>query len=146
MAGTQRAMVTISHHEERPGEAQGNKPGWMMVPLPVGEPDPVRRLKLIAAETAARKGKARPEAGSGIFRFVAGQRIWYRLFPRQRSVNLVVSNVPGPPIPLYLAGAPLLEVFPLLPPMGNLTLVAAALSYAGSSTSLRPLTGTAVRT
>jgi hypothetical protein len=46
-------------------------------------------------------------------------------------VNLVVSNVPGPPIPLYLAGAPLLEVFPLLPPMGNLTLVVAALSYAG---------------
>ena len=46
-------------------------------------------------------------------------------------MNLVVSNVPGPPIPLYLAGAPLLEVFPLLPPMGNLTLVVAALSYAG---------------
>jgi diacylglycerol O-acyltransferase len=127
----QRAMVTISRHEERPGQAQGNKPGWMMVPLPVSEPDPVRRLALIAAETGARKGKARPEAGSGIFRFVAGQRIWYRLFPRQRSVNLVVSNVPGPPIPLYLAGAPLLEVFPLLPPMANLTLVAAALSYAG---------------
>ena len=127
----QRAMVTISHHDERPGEAQGNKPGWMMVPLPVGEPDPVRRLMLIAAETGARKGKARPEAGSGIFRFVAGQRIWYRLFPRQRSVNLVVSNVPGPPIPMYLAGAPLMEVFPLLPPMGNLTLVVAALSYAG---------------
>jgi diacylglycerol O-acyltransferase len=127
----QRAMVTISHHEERPGEAQGNKPGWMMVPLPVSEPDPGRRLKLIAAETGGRKDKARPEAGSGIFRFVAGQRIWYRLFQRQRSVNLVVSDVPGPPIPLYLAGAPLLEVFPLLPPMGNLTLVVAALSYAG---------------
>ncbi len=127
----QRAMVTISHHEERPGEAQGNKPGWMMVPLPVGEPDPVARLELIAAETGARKDSARPEAGSGIFRFVAGQRLWYRHFPRQRSVNLVVSNVPGPPMPLYLAGAPLLEVFPLLPPMGNLTLVVAALSYAG---------------
>ena len=127
----QRAMVTISHHDERPGEAQGNKPGWMMVPLPVGESDPARRLELIAAETRARKDKARPEAGSGIFRFVAGQRIWYRMFPRQRSVNLVVSNVPGPPTPLYLAGAPLLEVFPLLPPMGNLTLVVGALSYAG---------------
>ena len=126
----QRAMVTISHQEERPGAAQGNKPGWMMVPLPVSEPDPARRLELIAAETGARKDKARPEAGSGIFRFVACQRVWYRLFPRQRSVNLVVSNVPGPPVPLYLAGAPLLEVFPLLPPMGNLTLVVAALSYA----------------
>lgn len=69
--------------------------------------------------------------GSGIFRFVAGQWIWYRQFPRQRSVNLVVSNVPGPPVPLYLAGARLLEMFAMMPPMGNLTLVVAALSYAG---------------
>ena len=102
-----------------------------MVPLPLGEPDPARRLELIAAETAARKHKARPEAGSGIFRFVAGQRVWYRMFPRQRSVNIVVSNVPGPTVPLYLAGARLLELFPMMPTMGNLTLVAAALSYAG---------------
>ena len=128
---SQRAMVTISHHDERPGEPQGNSPGWMMVPLPVGEPDPVTRLRLIAAETAARKDRARPQAGSGIFRFVVGQRVWYRRFPRQRSVNLVVSNVPGPQTPLYLAGAPLLEVYPVLPPMGNLTVVVAAMSYAG---------------
>jgi len=103
----------------------------MMVPLPLGEPDPVRRLELIAAETAARKRQARPEAGSGIFRFAAGQRAWYRHFPRQRSVNLVVTNVAGPPVPLYLAGAPLLELFPMMPVMGNLTLVVAVLSYAG---------------
>jgi diacylglycerol O-acyltransferase / wax synthase len=127
----QRAMVTISTHAEAPGQARGNKPGWMMVPLPLGEPDPVRRLELIAAETAARKHQARPEAGSGVFRFVAAQRLWYRHFPRQRSVNLVVSNAPGPPVPLYLAGARLLELFPMMPVMGNLTLVVAVLSYAG---------------
>ncbi|HEX8862576.1 MAG TPA: wax ester/triacylglycerol synthase family O-acyltransferase [Actinomycetes bacterium] len=126
-----RAMVPISLHQEQPGQAQGNKPGWMMVPLPLGEPDPVRRLELIAAETAARMHKARPQAGSGIFRFVAGQRAWYRHFPRQRSVNLVVTNVPGPPVPLHLAGARLLELFPMVPVMGNLTLVVAVLSYAG---------------
>jgi hypothetical protein len=95
------------------------------------EPDPVRRLERIAAETAERKHDARPEAGSGIFRFVAGQRVWYRLFPRQRSVNLVVTNAPGPPVPLYLAGARLLEVFPMMPTMGNLTLVVGVLSYEG---------------
>jgi len=127
----QRAMVTISTHHEQPGQAQGNKPGWMMVPLPLGEPDPVRRLALVAAETAARKHKARPEAGSGIFRFAAGQRAWYRHFPRQRSVNLVVTNVAGPPVPLHLAGARLLELFPMMPVMGNLTLVVGVLSYAG---------------
>jgi len=127
----QRAMVTISRHHEAPGQAQGNKPGWMMVPLPLGEPDPARRLELIAAETAARKHRARPEAGSGIFRFVAGQRAWYRHFPRQRSVNLVVTNIAGPPVPLYLVGARVLELFPMMPVMGNLTLVVAVLSYAG---------------
>ena len=127
----QRAMVTISTHHEQPGQARGNKPGWMMVPLPLGDPDPPRRLELIAAQTAARKHKARPEAGSGIFRFAAGQRAWYRHFPRQRSVNLVVTNVAGPPVPLYLAGARLLELFPMMPVMGNLTLVVGVLSYAG---------------
>ena len=127
----QRAMVTISVHQEQRGQAQGNMPGWMMVSLPLDEPDAVRRLQLIAAETAVRKHQARPQAGTGIFRFVAGQRVWYRRFPRQRSVNLVVSNVPGPPVPLYLAGARLLELFPMMPVMGNLTLVVAVMSYAG---------------
>jgi WS/DGAT/MGAT family acyltransferase len=126
-----RAMVPISLHHEQPGQARGNQPGWMMVPLPLGEPDPVRRLELIAAETAVRSHQARPEAGSGIFRFVAAQRAWYRHFPQQRSVNLVVTNVPGPPVPLYLAGARLQELFPMVPVMGNLTLVVAVLSYAG---------------
>ena len=124
-------MVPISLRHEQAGQARGNQPGWMMVPLPLGEPDPVRRLELIAAETAARTHKARPQAGSGIFRFVAGQRAWYRHFPQQRSVNLVVTNIPGPPVPLYLAGARLLELFPVVPVMGNLTLVVAVVSYAG---------------
>ena len=46
-------------------------------------------------------------------------------------MNLVVTNAPGPLVPLYLAGARLLELFPMMPVMGNLTLVVAALSYAG---------------
>ena len=80
-----RAMVPISLHHEQPGQARGNQDGWMMVPLPLGEPDPVRRLELIAAETAARKHKAHPQVGSGIFRFVAAQRVPAGCFARQRS-------------------------------------------------------------
>jgi hypothetical protein len=127
----QRAMVTVVEPHDPSERTRGNKPGWIMVPLPLGEPDARRRVRTIAAETAARKQRARPQAGSGIFRFMAAQRIWYRFFPRQKSVNIVVSNVAGPPVPLFLAGAQLLELFPLMPTMGNLTLVTAAVSYNG---------------
>jgi diacylglycerol O-acyltransferase len=125
-----RAMVPISLHHE-PGQAHGNQDGIMLVPLALGEPDPVRRLELIAAETAARKHKAHPQVTSGLFGFVAVQRASYRHLPRQRSVNLSVTNVPGPPVPLYLAGARLLELFPVAPVQGNVTLTVAVLSYAG---------------
>jgi hypothetical protein len=46
-------------------------------------------------------------------------------------VNLWVTNVPGPPVPLYVAGAPLRELFPLPPILGNLTLGVGVFSYAG---------------
>jgi diacylglycerol O-acyltransferase / wax synthase len=126
-----RAMVPISLHREQPGQASGNQDGSMAVPLPLGERDPVRRLQLIAAQTAARKHKAHPQAGSGPFRFALAQRAFLRLFARQRLVNISVTNVPGPPVPLYLGGARLLELFPVVSLAGNLTLAVAVLSYAG---------------
>jgi diacylglycerol O-acyltransferase / wax synthase len=129
-----RAAVPVSLHHERPGQARGNQDAVMMVRLPLGEPDPIRRLKAIAAETAARKQQARALTGPGIFRFVAVQRAWYRFLAQQRSVNLFVSNVPGPPVPLYLAGARLLELFPVVPISGNVTLAVAVFSYAGQLT------------
>ena len=126
-----RAMVPVSLHREQPGQARGNQDGSMVVPLPIGEPDHVRRLQLIAAETAKRKNKAHPQMGSGIFRFAVAQRAFVRLFTRQRLMNITVTNVPGPPVPLYLAGAPLLDLFPVVSLVANLTLTVAVLSYAG---------------
>jgi diacylglycerol O-acyltransferase len=126
-----RVMVPISLHHEQPGQARGNQDAMMMVPLSLGEPNPVRRLALIAAETAARKHKAHPPVTSGIFGVVAVQRATYRFQVHQRFVNLSVTNVPGPPMPLYLAGARLLELFPVVPIMGNITLDVGVLSYAG---------------
>jgi diacylglycerol O-acyltransferase len=101
------------------------------VPLPLGESDPVRRLQRIAADTTERKQQPRPQVSSGVFRFVLAQRVLLRLLAHQRFMNLPVSNVPGPPVPLYLAGAPLLEVFPVVPILANFTLAVVVLSYAG---------------
>ena len=58
-------------------------------------------------------------------------RAFLQLMPRQRFMNAYVADVPGPPIPLYLAGAPVLELFPVVPIMGNMSIGVGALSYAG---------------
>src|SRR6266568_1140235 len=124
-----RAFVPVSLHQEQPGQARGNIDAGMLVPLPIGERDDIRRLQKIAAETAERKKKTRPPAGS-MFRTVLLQRAFLRLMPRQRFMNAYVTNVPGPPIPLYFAGAPLLEIFPIVPLTANLSIGVGALSYA----------------
>jgi diacylglycerol O-acyltransferase len=54
-----------------------------------------------------------------------------RMLRRQRHVNVYVANVPGPPVPLYLTGTPLREVFAVVPIMGNIGLGVGVLSYAG---------------
>jgi diacylglycerol O-acyltransferase len=62
-----RAFVPVSLHREQPGPARGNLDGAMIVPLPVGEADPVHRLGLVAVETAQRKRRTgrRPAPCSG---------------------------------------------------------------------------------
>jgi diacylglycerol O-acyltransferase / wax synthase len=49
-------------------------------------------------------------------------------------MNVSVTNVPGPPQPVFLAGAPVLEVVPIVPIGVNLTVGVGALSYAGQFT------------
>ena len=126
-----RVAVPISVHADR-GAASGNRDSGMIVPLPIGEPDPARRLRAIAAETAARKRKPRPWFGALSFPgIVAVLRGFYRRMGRQRMINVYAANVPGPPAPVYLAGARLEEIIPVVPVTGNTPLAAGALSYAG---------------
>jgi diacylglycerol O-acyltransferase len=55
-----------------------------------------------------------------------------RLVTRQRLVNLVVTNVPGPQFPLYLDGRELTDIFPMVPLGSNLGLGIAIVSYNGT--------------
>jgi diacylglycerol O-acyltransferase / wax synthase len=125
-----RAYVPVSLHRQQHGPAHGNLDGMMAVPLPVGVPDPVRRLRLIAAETTARKKRRRVPAGA-LLRNKVVQRVFLPVMARQRLANVYVANVPGPPMPLYLAGTQLVEIFPMVPLIGNITLGVGAMSYAG---------------
>jgi WS/DGAT/MGAT family acyltransferase len=131
---TVRVYVPVSLRLRRGlrGPQQGNLIAQMAVPLPLGRSEPGRRLERIAAETAKRKAKARTSLGT-----LFGGRIVRRLLlvavMRQR-VNATTADIPGPEVPLYLAGARMLEVFPLLPLIANEPLGVGALSYAGRFT------------
>lgn len=120
--------VTLRPAQAR-ANARGNLIGQMLVPLPIGESDPSRRLVQIAAETATRKAESHPPVGV-MLRSRIARRILLKLLDR-RPVNVTSADVPGPPRPVYLAGARLLEVFPVLPLMANVSIGVGALSYAG---------------
>jgi diacylglycerol O-acyltransferase len=62
-------------------------------------------------------------------RGIAG-RTFLKIVDRQR-VNLTSADIPGPQVPQYFAGARLVEVFPMAPLIGKVSLAVAAMSYAG---------------
>jgi diacylglycerol O-acyltransferase / wax synthase len=110
-------------------QARGNLIAQMVVPLPVGAVEPATRLQQIAAETAERKARSRPSLGtmlrSGIARWAL-----LKILDRQ-PVNVTTADLAGPRVPLYFAGARVLEAFPVLPLIAKVSLAVGALSYAG---------------
>jgi diacylglycerol O-acyltransferase / wax synthase len=121
--------VPISLRLGRSNKEGGNLISQMVVPLPLGIADPQLRLRQIAAETARRKAIGRPSLGT-MFHSRLLRGVMLKLIVRQR-VNVVSADLPGPQIPLYFAGARLIELFPLLNLVGNESLGVGALSYAG---------------
>jgi WS/DGAT/MGAT family acyltransferase len=119
-----RAMVPVSQRATSGDGAAGNRVAVIVVPLPVDEADPVRRLESVARATAERK--RRPvEAWSRFPSLLAAA------MHHQRFVNVFTSNLPGPASPWYFAGARVHELFQIGPVQGNVRLNVGALSYAG---------------
>jgi diacylglycerol O-acyltransferase len=121
-----KASVAASIRRPSEDRAGGNRVGIMLVPLPVGEPDPIVRLERIAQATAERKRWPPYQPGGRLL-----QRWMVRAMPRQRLVNLFTSNLHGPPMPMYLAGARVLELFQVGVVEGNVPLSVGVLSFEG---------------
>jgi diacylglycerol O-acyltransferase / wax synthase len=121
--------VAVSLHQGPPSTAQGNLISQMAVPLPIAVADPATRIRRIAIATAQRKARPRPPLGALPHRGILG-KVFLHLVTRQH-VNVTGVDLPGPEVPLYLAGARLIDVFPMVQLLGRNSLAVGALSYAG---------------
>jgi WS/DGAT/MGAT family acyltransferase len=130
---TVRIYVPVSLRRRLRGPQQGNLIAQMAVPLRLAKADPGRRLEEIAAETRARKARVRTSLNTLMVGGSIGRRLMLWAVLRQR-INATSASIPGPNEPLYLAGARILEVFPILPLVANEPLGVGALSYAGALT------------
>jgi WS/DGAT/MGAT family acyltransferase len=132
-----RALVPVSVQGEGQDEPGGTVAAHL-VDLPVGEPNPWVRLsrlsyamrgvtdsgRTVGAETLiALTGFAPPTLHALGARAARGLS--------RRMSNLVVTNVPGPQVPLYAAGSRMLEVFPVVPLVGGQALSVGMTSYDG---------------
>ena len=132
-----RAMVPVS---VRPPEGRGtfgNQVTAVFCPLPVAEGDPRRRLERVRAAMQDLKQSQQALGALAISKLgdfapptLLAQAA--RLQAYTRFFNLVVTNVPGPQMPLYLLGHRMLGCYPAVPLAANQTVVIGLLSYDGS--------------
>lgn len=142
------ALVPMSIRKESEQGQMGNRITTLLVPLPLNESDPRERLRRLSRATAKLKSSEGARAASLIIEAsgwvpptvnrVLGQMNSAlspvnRVMPQRIAWNLVVSNVPGPPMPVFLLGRRLDAIHPFvaLSPQGR-ALSIGVISYDGA--------------
>jgi diacylglycerol O-acyltransferase len=129
-----RAMCPVSMRRPDERGALGNLVSMIFAPLYVGILDPVERLG--AEREAMGRLKDQDQAG-GLYEMThlmdrvppAVQAVVGQLTVPNTLLNTVSTNVPGPQIPLYLAGHRLIGWCPLIPLANEVGLVNAIMTY-----------------
>jgi diacylglycerol O-acyltransferase len=127
-----RAMVPANVRTEDAG-AQGNAISFLFVDLPV-QSRPAERLRIVNARMRALKDDGRIAGSEQVMKMLGllpgplqGQAA--RLAASPRLYNVTVSNVPGPRVPLFLAGARVRSILPVIPIPDRHALAIGALTY-----------------
>jgi len=114
-----KAMVPVNVRSEAVGEL-GNRITFMFVELPASSPDPLDRLWRVSDATRTRKEAGVPEDADAAMQALSYaprtlQKAAAHALASPRVYNLVVSNIPGPRMPMYLRGCRLREAYPVVP-------------------------------
>ncbi|HEY2773771.1 MAG TPA: wax ester/triacylglycerol synthase family O-acyltransferase [Candidatus Binatia bacterium] len=132
-----RVMAPVSVRGESEQGALGNRVSGWIVPMPLGERDARRRLEHIRTTTSHLKEAKQAKTAEMLTQ--VGEwtpstilSLASRMATRALPFNLVVTNVPGPQVPLYMLGARMHDNFGFVPLMDGLCLGIVLFSYAGS--------------
>src|SRR3954465_8631124 len=117
--------------------AGGNRITFCFLNLPLRTPHAHDRLKRVHRDTVEMKRFGRIAGSELLLRSIEQlpgplKTAAARLAASPRLYNLTVSNVPGPPMPLYAAGAQVTSVFPVIPLSDGHALSLGVLSYNGA--------------
>ena len=131
---TIRATVPVNLRPLEHAQKLGNHFGLVFLDLPIGEANPLRRLERVAANMRELKKSKQAALTFGLLSAVgmapaAIQRVALELFSRKAST--VATNVPGPQMPLYLAGCEVDELMFWVPQSGSIGMGLSILSYNG---------------
>jgi WS/DGAT/MGAT family acyltransferase len=131
-----RALVPVSVRAKGQSNTLGNQITVMRGPLPVFIDDPVARLRFVREAMDGLKESKQAEGAATLAAVnnLAPPTILAqasRLNFSTRLFNLIVTNIPGPQIPLYVLGRELQELFPVAFLPENHALAIAIMSYNG---------------
>lgn len=130
-----RAMVPVSLRRPEEANELGNRFGLVILALPIGVPDPQERMAVLKQRMDAIKDSPEAIVAFGLLNTmgltpIQVERLILDFFAVK--VSAVMTNVPGPHVPLYLAGSQLQDMMFWVPSPGNLGLGISILSYAGN--------------
>lgn len=131
-----KVMVPVSVRSEADRMALGNDITAMFCDLPIGKMAPFDRLKVIHDQLADIKDAKQAVAADMLVNLTRWSpptlhSLAARLGVRARLMNTVISNVPGPQVPLYSCGVKMLEPYAVIPLAHGQSLSIGITSYNG---------------
>jgi WS/DGAT/MGAT family acyltransferase len=132
-----RAALPVNLRDDADNGKLGNKFGLVFLTLPIYIEEPLMRLAEVRRRMLELKRSAEAPVTLGILGAMGLGTDAFREFvvrTLEPKATVVLTNVPGPPIPLYLAGQPIDSLMFWVPQSGRLGLGISILSYAGHVT------------
>ncbi|WP_235036500.1 wax ester/triacylglycerol synthase family O-acyltransferase [Actinomadura sp. K4S16] len=134
---TVRALVPVSVRSADERGVLANRVSAVLADLPCGEPDPVRRLRLLREQMDGAKSADQAAGLDAFLQLLGGAPGLFSVAAhtalrlRQPLVHTIVTNVPGPSFPLYAMGRRMLEMDPYIPIVAGLRVSVGIVSYDG---------------